>query len=70
MQEGLSRIALVEEPELGGDRQAVIADAPFQAVELAGDGLVFDLPVPGDPGVEGGAHAGGDGHEQAPEQED
>ena len=66
-EQGLSRIAIVDESEFLGDGQAVAEDPPIQQVELTGDGVVFDLLIIGDPGVHGSAGAGGFDHERAPE---
>jgi hypothetical protein len=69
-QQGLSPIAIVEEAEFGRGTQAVAEEAPFQEVELTGDGVVLDLLFAGDSGVEGGAEADRGGHGQAPETDD
>ena len=54
---GLSRVAIVDEAEFRGNRQAITEDPPVQEVELTGDGVVFDLLVAGDPGIQAGSKA-------------
>ena len=44
--------AVVDEPQLRVADQPVIADAPVERLELAGDRVLLGLPLGGDPGID------------------